>query len=326
MFRTTSTVASLRFRSFAKPLSTALTRGVWLTLCVSVLSGSWGCSTLRPGAVADNVVAARQLSLQGIAAMHQEDWLEAERLFAAAIETNPSDERAHRRYAELLWRRNMHESAIEHLEKSARLSGGDPELLVQLGGMYLDRGDLDTAWRRAESAITANRQLACAWALRGDILRARGEPQPALVSYHRALCYQPHFPNVQIAVADLYSAANRPRRALATLSSLLDNYEPDKAPPDILLRQGLVLKSLGRYDDAIDALKMASRSDSANIDVLYHLSESHWLAGDVANAGVAIQVALARDPNHVPSQRLQSEIRSWQRSMTADLRPGLSGS
>jgi tetratricopeptide (TPR) repeat protein len=299
---------------------------VVLAVCAAALAAGAGCATLRPGTVADNVVTARQLSLQGIDAMQRERWEEAEQLFVAAIRTNESDERAHRRYAELLWRRGVRDDAIRHMENAERLSGGDLELVVQLGGMYLREGNLDAAWQQAEQAIHTQTELPCAWALRGDIFAARNQFHDAMISYHRALAYQPHFPKVQLALTELYAQQNRPRRALATVSALVDQYGPDRAPTDVLLLQGLALKTLGRYDDAIDVLTAARNRGDANVELLYSLSESHWLAGDVANAGLAVQVALAQDPTHAPSRRLQSDIRDWQRSMTASLRPAGSGS
>jgi len=59
-----------------------------------------------------------------------------------------------------------------------------------------------------------------AWALRGDVQRAEGSRTEALVSYHRALCYQPQFPEVQLALADVHSQDGKPQRALATIQAL----------------------------------------------------------------------------------------------------------
>ena len=255
--------------------------------------------------------------------MQRADWEQAEKLFGLAIETNPADERAHRRYAEVLWRRELKEQAVRHMEEAVRLSGGDPEILVELGEMYLAQGNLDGAWRQAEAAIAAQRQLASAWALRGDILRSRQQLDEAMESYHRALSYQPNYPHVQIALSDLYRQQNRPRRALSTLESLVEQCGVERAPVDVLLQQGLALKALGRYDRAVEVLTMASERGNPSVELLYHLGEAHWMAGNTASAALAVTAALARDPNHVPSRLLADQIQARQRTMTAGLKPSL---
>jgi Tfp pilus assembly protein PilF len=282
---------------------------------------SLGCATLHTSPVADNVVAARQLSLRGLDAMQQGQWDEAEKMFASAIDTNPADERAHHRYAELLWRREVRDQAIAHMEESVRLSGGDAERRAQLGRFYLERGDLERAWEQAEDAIRAHRQSASAWALRGDVLRRRGQANEAMVSYHRALGYQPVYPHVQLAVAELYAEQNRPRRSLATLESLDGQCGPSHTPAEVLLLKGLAFKALGRYDDAVDVLTLASQRGEPSVELLYHLSESHWLVGDIASAGLAVNAALARAPDHGPSCELRDRIQVRQRNMTARLEP-----
>ena len=113
--------------------------------------------------------------------------------------------------------------------------GGDPELLVRLGEMNLARGDLDAAEMRAEAAIKNQRQLASAWALRGDVQKERGRMDEALLSYHRALAYQEQYPRVQIAIAEVYRYQDRPQRALSTLDHLFDRYAPGTVPSEVEL-------------------------------------------------------------------------------------------
>jgi tetratricopeptide (TPR) repeat protein len=130
------------------------------------LCNALGCASLRKDTISEDVITARQMSLRGFDALQRGKHEEAEAWFANAIETNPVDDDAHVQYAELLWKRNLRDEAIKHLEQSVKLSGGDPALLVRLGEMYLAQGDADRAWQQAEKAIQSNRQLPCAWALR----------------------------------------------------------------------------------------------------------------------------------------------------------------
>lgn len=289
-------------------------------LFVACLSCPLGCATFRRSPVSEDVVAARQLSLRGMDAMQRNRWEEAEALFATAVETNPSDERAHRRYAETLWQRGLRDSAIEHMEQSLRLSGGDPDLLVETGQMYFQQGDLDRAWRHTEEAIRTQRQLASAWALRGDILRRQERIDDAMASYHRAMSYQPHYPHVQVALAEVYRQQGRARRALATLDGLVEQYGAEQTPTHVLALKGQALKSLGRFDDAVEVLTRARNQSEPSIDLLHELAEAQWYAGDAASAGLTIHTALIRNPHHKPCRRLGNEIQERQRTLTAGLK------
>lgn len=316
-------IAPCTFHGGAFRLSRLRTLVVLLIVASGLLSG---CAALRRTSRDDPVLTSRQLSLRGMDAVHQGRWDDAESLFKSAIALHPGDERAHRQYAELLWRRGERELAIREMQESLKLSGGDPEVRVQLGAMYLERGDLHQAWAQAEEALAVHRQLVSAWALRGDVLNRLGQPDESLVSYHRALSYQPHAESVQLAIAEIYRSQNKPQRALATLQLLEEQYGTEPPPPRVLLLQGLALKSLQRYDEAIHVLSLACRRNGSDAESLFHLAECHWLSGDLANAGLAVQAALASNPTHEPSRRLHVDIQASQKHLTAGLQPFHTGS
>ena len=141
-------------------------------LAVAVLLWScacWGCRTCCPRSLAKNVVDARQASLVGLEAMQQNRWVDAEHIFAGAVKASPVDERARGCYAETLWRRGAYEQAVTHMQEAVKLSGGDAQRTVQLGEMYLARGQLDPAAQCAEQATVRNCRLCGGWALRGDV-------------------------------------------------------------------------------------------------------------------------------------------------------------
>ncbi|MCA9119876.1 MAG: tetratricopeptide repeat protein [Planctomycetaceae bacterium] len=291
---------------------------VWF-VCVVVAVCSGGCKSLQKDTISDEVIMARQMSLRGFDSLEQGELEDAEAWFANAIETNPVDERAHVQYAELLWRRDLREDAIRHLEQSVKLSGGDPNLVVRLGEMYLAQGNAPRAWQQAERAIQSNRQLPCAWALRGDVRRYEGKLDEALAEYHRSLSFEGYCPHVQLALASIYREQNRPRRALSTLNALAEHYPPDEMPQDILLEQGLALKALGRHENAAALLAQATQRGEPTTELLFHLAEAQLLAGDTTNARLALVAALAQEPTHGPSNQLKGQIDEQQQRMTADI-------
>jgi len=273
------------------------------------MPASSACHRVAALALAIEAIAlTRQLSLEGLDAQQRGQWEQAEVLFAAAVAKCPQDERARCGYAESLWRRGAKDEAVAHMEQAVRLSGYDPERLVQLGHMYRELGDLARARQQAERAIAANSQLAAAWALRGEVERARGERTLALASFHQALSLQPQFPPVQLAVAEIYAEENRPQRALATLQSLVASYPAGQTPPDLLVRESRALASLGRHLDASRRLAAAAQRGNPPTELLCELAQAQSHAGDIVAARQTLATALARDPQHPSCLALANDL------------------
>jgi tetratricopeptide (TPR) repeat protein len=287
---------------------------------IAILVGCVGCASLARNRTDENVVSARQLSLRGINASQQGQLREAEVFFSRASEMCPLDERIRYHYAETLWQLGSRQQAVTHMEEAVRLSGGNAELVVRLGDMYLASGDLQRAAIQAESAVQTNRQLASAWALRGDVLRQMGRAEDALASYHRALSYQPQYPRVQLATAEIYTYQQRHARALATLRTLADGYPSGETPPQVMLLEGLALKSLGRYEAAADVLATAAKQAVPSAELLLHLAETQWLAGDAANARLTLQTAIAQSSQEPVAESLTAQLQTLREKLSGNVR------
>ncbi len=289
--------------------------GIWRVLPATLLIASalcTGCRTLRCKTQSDETIAmTRQLSLQGKDAQQKGQWDKAEAYFGDAVQRSPADERARCGYAESLWERGARELAVVHMVEAVKLSGDDPERLVQLGQMYLAQNNLPAAMRQADRAIAANKHLASAWGLRASVQRASGQQEEALAAYHRALSLQPHYPEAQIAVAEIYNSSARPQRALATLQSLADQYPPGSVPPNVLYRQGLVHKQLGRNQDAADCLAAAAQIQPSP-DLLVELAHARLLVGDLGSATAANNGALQLEPRHAAALEMRAELAAKQ--------------
>lgn len=265
--------------------------------------------------------AARQLTLQGLEAQRRGHWSQAESLFAAAILQCPGDERARCGYAEALWQRGAHAAALTHMEEAVRLSGHDPQRLVQLGRMYLALGDVPRAADAATRAIQANSQCAAAWALRGEVLLAQGQTDEALAALHRALAWQQPLPEVKLAVARIYLEQGRPQRAYSTLEALAASYPLDQVPVEVLVPMALALRQMGRPGEAAERLAQAVRRADPSADLWYELAQTQLAAGNGLEARQALQAALKCDPHHAPSLALQEALGDAAASMAAAWQP-----
>jgi tetratricopeptide (TPR) repeat protein len=176
--------------------------------------------------------------------------------------------------------------------------------------MYLASGDIERAALQAQNAIATNPQLAGAWALRGKTEQATGAMEGALASYHRALSLDPGLADVQLAVADVYAQQSRPQRALATLQSLADRFPANQVPPEVLFREGLALRALGRPHEAMLPLAKAAERSRERGDVLLELARTQQATGDLEAARRTIAEALRREPRHSGCLAFSDQLQS----------------
>ncbi len=279
-------------------------------LCVIWICGCLcGCRSLGTNRRTKDLSAARQRSLQGTNELQQKNWEEAEKLFGEALRRSQADERAQWGMAEVLHQRGDCETAIAHMEAAARLSGENPDLIVRLGEMHLQAGRLEDALANAELALQGNRQSASAWALQGQVLRQRQKFDEALQSYHRALICQPNNPTVQLEIAELYRELQRPQRALATLSGIVDSQPSACTSARAWLLRGQALADLGQSKEAQHCLKLASEhAQDSDSKLLVELARSQFDAGELAEARVCLGRVLQTDPHHPGALALQAEV------------------
>ena len=286
-----------------------MNRHVGNTLSLTLLlAGACGCSTFSQQAVDSNVVRCRQQCQAGLEAARRGKDANALDTFAAACESCPSDERARRLYADALWDHGDHPAAIEQMAKAQRLSGGDPEMTVRLGQMYLATGEVERATAAAGRGIAAAPRSAEAWALEGDVLARKQQYDAALARYHRALSYRAEFPEVQFAVAEIYAQQGRHARTLATLDALATQYEPNSVPQQLHILRGRSCNSLGRHREAASELSQAVRAAPPTPELLYELAAALAASGDTIAARMTAEQALSLQPAHADSRKLLARL------------------
>jgi len=260
------------------------------------------------GRVSESLVASRQLCHQGVSAIERGQWEQAEQVLADAVERCPVDPDARRHYADALWHRGQREQAVWQLEQASRLALDDATLHVLLAEKRLAMGQVELARQSAQHAIDLDPKLADAWAIRGRISHAGGQPREALADYHRALGLAPDDRAIQLEIAKLYGELNRPRRALAALDNLADTYPAGEEPQQVLYLRGLAYAALERWDDAAGSFSAACVREGPTAEILFQLGRAELLAGRPAEAEAAVRQALALDPRHQPSLELLGQV------------------
>ena len=296
----------------APPASSRSRRGVLLVLSLSCVLLTSGCHSLRTRRQTRELSDARQISLRGAEKLQQHKLDEAELLFADALRSSSADERAQAGMAEVLWLRNESRKAIAHMSQAATISGGSPDYLVRLGEMNLQQGNLDQALEQADAALDGQRRHAGAWALRGKVLQQRGELQAAMSCYHRTLSEQAHWPEVQVALAEIYRDLGRPQRALATLDCMTDGKSGEQISPQAWMLKGQALADLGEASAANQCLRQAAVCcRDEDIDTILSLARLQMEFGDFVEARNCLGRAFRHDPyNPAALQMLNTLDRS----------------
>jgi tetratricopeptide (TPR) repeat protein len=259
-------------------------RLVALTIGVAVLiasSGS-GCRLVqRGGPVPPEVADARRLCNEGLSAADRSDLVRAEGLLEQAVTRCPVDVDARKHYADVLWQRGLKMEAVGQIKKALELSPADASLCVTGGGMYLELGLFDEADRLAREAVRLAPRSAGAWHLRGRVALARGQAEPALADFHRALALAPENRDVLLDTAEAYRRLDRPQRALATLAVLGETYGPAETPSEILVLEGLAQEALGRPADAAESYRRAVARGGGSAEAAKRLAALEPAAGPV---------------------------------------------
>ncbi len=257
-----------------------------LGVAIVVVAGGSGCRLVdRRGPVPPELADARRLCNEGLAAADRADYDRAEGLLEEAVRNCPVDVDARRHYADVLWQRGDRTEAIAQVAKALELSPADPGLCVKAGGMYLDLGLFNEADRLAAEAVHLAPQSAEAWRLHGRVALARGQPEPALADFHRALALMPEHRETLLDTAEAYRRLDRPQRALATLAVLGETYGPDDLPGEVLVLEGLAQEALGRRGDAVESYRRAVALEGAPAEAAARLAALEQQPVEVMAAG-----------------------------------------
>ena len=155
--------------------------------------------------------------------------------------------------------------------------------------------------------------MSAAWAIRGGVTRAAGQPQQALADYLRALAFAPGDRAILLEIAELHHQLNQPERALDTLQALADTYGPNEEPGQVLHLMGLAYGALGRWEDGVECLAAATNRGNPTAEMFCDLAQARLRTGHTAEASAAARQALALQPQHQPSRDLLQGIELAQR-------------
>lgn len=284
-------------------------RGLVFYVVLALVLSLTGCGILRNRTENKQLVHARQLSLRGADALQRARPQDAELLFSEAIKHSPMDERAHWGYATTLWNRGDQPKAIEHMREAIRLSGDNPQYLVQFGEMLLTVGNYAEAESAASAVLANNHKNPAAWALRGNVHQAKREWDNARNCYQRALLIQSDYPEVQLKLAEVYRTLGKPQRSLAVLDRMVDLHNTASHDAEALLYRGLALADLNRTQEAAETLAKASeRLPAEDVQKQIQIVHAQHRIGELVAARITLGRVRSNNADIPEVSRLQSML------------------
>lgn len=280
-----------------------------LALLASVTCVASGCSLFHQrGPVSDSVASCRELSQEGLSAMHRGDLNAAEAMLRRATDTCPTDIDARIYYGETLWQRGEHQAARAQLQQALYVAPNDARLHLRVAQISLAMSDTTTAGREVAEALELDPTLTEAWVLRGRLMHGAGRMHEALGDYHRALKYDPRQSDALLLVAEWHREMGQPWRALTALHELSDLYPPGSEPQYVLYLTGRAYSATGRYEEAAQSFQAALGRGEASAEICFRLGEAQWMAGASGTAAESARQALVLTPEHQPSRELLERI------------------
>ena len=272
-----------------------------LLLSLPVCISASGCSLMRfSNQSADALIRAGQNA-------HKEgDLVTANELFGAAVELNELDPQSRMEYAQSLWKTGNRNEAIIQMQAAVKLSQVDIENWQILARMHMESGDLISALSAINIAIKVDPELMDSYDLRGQIHSRRGDYAEAIADYERVITGTSQNVEVSKAIAHLYLQTGHPKRALAILAPIHDQYAEDHVPIEILDVEAIAYRQLFRYGAEAESLRSAVTQQPRSIDLRLRLAQAFYDDGDQIRARQQATEVLSIDSSNAQAYSLLS--------------------
>jgi tetratricopeptide (TPR) repeat protein len=227
----------------------------------------------------------------------------AERLLRAIQARTPGEVNSLRVLGVALQQQQRGAEALAALERAVRLAPDFAHAWEDLGGVYLQAGQLETAEQALKRALALDGSLHRAWRRLGDVLAARGNPGQARVAFERSIATDPARSQFDAAAAAL--ARGDRHRAEQIYRDLL---RVDDADVGALCGLASLAVGAGRPQDAERLLRHALRQ-VAHLPLVWRgLAQALLDRGRHVQADAAIRRALEVDPDSAASWVIQGSI------------------
>jgi tetratricopeptide (TPR) repeat protein len=185
-----------------------------------------------------------------------------------AVLSKPDNKQLRLAYARLLVDVKEYETARIEFEKLHLLAPNDPDLLYTLGLLSLESQRFDAAEKYLTRLLSLNKRTNEARYYLGRIFESRNQPDKAVSWYLQVSGGEYKF-DAQIRSASLMAEQGKIEKAMDSLNKMAEASQSKSSLVRIYLAKGEILKSVERFDEAIEVYNKALTIIPGNIDLLY---------------------------------------------------------
>ena len=200
-------------------------------------------------------------------------------------------------------------AALEQFELAQQIDHHNPQILLQLGTVHLQRQDLDRAEACYREAIRQDARLPLAYYNLGVVLQQKKDLAGAQRAFESALSQRPNFPealtnlaNILVALGDDGRAATCYQQAIAINPALANAHHG----------LGLLHRRNNRRDAAMQCFEVAVRHNPEFVDAWLDLAESHYIGGDRLRALACVDEVEKRDAANATARFKRAQYRGEQ--------------
>jgi tetratricopeptide (TPR) repeat protein len=204
---------------------------------------------------------------------------------------NPKDAATRRLYAQTLVADGHPEEAVQELEEARGASPDDPELAFALASGYLQLKKVEAA-ERLFGAVIAAKSLPATHVLIGRTYRDAGYFERARASFEKALKMDPRVPRAHYYLGTLGVMSEGVLQLDEAIKEFRLELKLTPADPATNLRLGMALVEAQRAAEALPALRIASRADTASAVAFYYLGRCQLALDQTSEAIASLRRAL----------------------------------
>jgi TolB-like protein/Flp pilus assembly protein TadD len=181
------------------------------------------------------------------------NWSAAESAFKRALELDPNSATAHYRYAtEYLISVGKTKEAVAEVERALELEPLDPNMVANLGRVYLYDGQRDRAVVQARRAYESDPTFVISRLLHGMTLNAVGQYEEAIAISERNLKDEPNNQHMLLVAGYAYGRSGRREDAELVIGRFREISRTEYVIPSFV---AVVLGSMGEKDSAFAELE-----------------------------------------------------------------------
>lgn len=213
------------------------------------------------------------------------------------VANNPDDMVLRLIYARLLVDVSEYEKALAEFEILQIATPDDAELLYTLGLLSLDSDRLDDAENYLLQLLELKQREGETQYYLGRIYEKR-EQYDAAIEWYQKVHVGDHVFDARLRIADLLSSSGQVDEAILQLDNMLKGSMSDSSVVRIYITRGGIMRSAGRYDDAMDTYNTALEIVPGNSDLLYARALAAEKVGRIDILEADIKVILENEPDN----------------------------